>query len=108
MTDQQILWIIGAHVLGFWALVFYVFRLRKRLRCLGYCYIALGDWGINRLIEERDYYIDQHGRHLTPFTLLEVEDKFKYELESHRRLFAEVGLKPPGQRELGYLLEALR
>jgi len=105
--DQYVLILAGVHVVGFWLLVWYVFRLRRRLRCLGFCYISLGDWGINRLIEAKDYYIDVHGQHVTPFILLEAEQQFQYQLENHRRYFKEVGLEPPGQRELNYPLETM-
>lgn len=107
MTEQQVLWLAGAHILGFWALAFYVVRLRKRLRCLGYCYIDLGDWGIGRLIEAKDYYIDVHGEHVTPFILLEAEDQFQHKLAYHRQMFSAVGQQPPGRREQNYITEDL-
>ena len=104
MSDLALLIIIGVHFVGFWALLWYTLRLRKRLRCLGYCYLTLGDWGIDKLIEERDEHIARVGRERTPAQLLNVEDDFKKHLAYDRKLFAEVGLAPPGQRELGYLL----
>lgn len=105
MTGEQFIWLIGAHVAGFWGLFFYVLRLRKRLRCLGYCYIDLGDWGIGRLKDATEYYIYNHGEHLTPFILLESDEQFEHKLSYHRQLFARVGLRPPGNRELQYPLE---
>lgn len=107
MNGEQIAWLLGAHVVGFWILVLYVFRLRKRLRCLGYCYIGLGDWGIKKANDARDYYIDKHGEHLTPFILLRADEEFENLLQNHRRMFSKVGLSPPGQRELNYVLEGL-
>lgn len=107
MTEQQIMWLEGAHILGFCALVFYVFRLRKRLRCLGYCYIDMGDWGMGKIIEARDYYIDTHGEHVTPFILLEAEEQFQHKLTYHRQMFGQIGLTPPGQKEMNYIIEDL-
>jgi hypothetical protein len=107
MTDEHLLWLVGAHVIGFWALMFYMFRLKKRMRCLGYCYIDIGDWGIGKLIETKEYYISSHGEHVTPFLLLEAEEQFQHKLTHHRKMFGEIGLTPPGLREQYYILEGL-
>jgi hypothetical protein len=107
MSTDTLFWIVIAHVAGFWLLLFYVFRLKKRLRCLGYCYIDIGDWGMGRVLEAKDYYISQHGEHVTPFLLLEAEDQFRKKLAYHRQLFAATGQKPPGTREMHYPVEDL-
>lgn len=106
-NNGPLIWLAGAHILGFWVLVYYVVRLRKRLRCLGYCYISIGDWGINKANEAKEYYIDLHGAHVTPFILLRADQEFENMLTRHRQMFAKVGLSPPGQRELNYPIEGL-
>jgi hypothetical protein len=70
----------------------YMFRLKKRMRCLGYCYIDIGDWGIGKLIEAKEYYISSHGEHVTPFLMLEAEEQFQHKLTHHRKMFG-LGLR---------------
>ena len=87
--------------------MFYVTRLRKRLRCLGFCYIDIGDWGINKAQEAREDYIRLHGEHVTPFFLLKAPGEFDDLLVKHRRMFREIGMMPPGQKEMNYILEGI-
>ncbi len=107
MTERQIMSVIAGHIFGFWVLVWYALRLRKRLRCLGYCYIHISDWGIGRLNELKEMHIHNHSVDNTPFLLLDADRDWAACIEYHRGLFREVGLAPPGRRELNYIGETL-
>lgn len=88
-------------------LVWYIVRLRRQLRALGYCYLSLGDWALKQLVSARESNEFQFGKEHTPFVLLDAEKNFQAELLRHRRWFDEAGIDPPGDRERLFPVETI-
>lgn len=105
--DNWILAVVAGHVFGFWILVFLVFRLRRQVRCLHFCYVGISDWGIERLSQERDDYIRTHGQQFTPFTLLHVERDWKVKADYYGLMQIRAGVRVPKDNHINFVMEDL-
>lgn len=108
MSGDVWIGLIVGHVLGFWALVFYVFRLRRQVRCLHYCFIGISDWGIDRLDQATEYYIREHGHHNTPYILLNAHADWDQKSKYYINLTLDAGVRVPKDNHIHYVIEGLR
>ena len=85
--------VILFHVAGFWIVLVWAFRLKRQVRCLHYCFTRMSDWGIDKLIEARDVYIEEHGPDNTPYPLVFVTYSWTKELQACLKLMKKAGVR---------------
>jgi hypothetical protein len=98
--------VVWLHVAGFWLLLFLGLMWRRQVRCLHFCFIGISDWGINKLQEVRDYYIEEHGRDNSPF--LDIEKEWKAKIDYYAGLQKRASIRVPKDNHIDYIMEDLR
>lgn len=96
--------------LWFWSLVFVglvwlLFRARKQIRCLRYCYLSMSEWTYQHLDGIRAYYLDAYGRDDTLDDLAEFDKKWAEEVKENAAAMRRAGIPPLTTSDHQYALE---
>jgi hypothetical protein len=88
--------------------VILIFRQRRELQCLRYCWLDMSDWTARHLNEERAVAIDLFGDQKVPFVILENEKEWGKRVDYQAQIMKRNNVTMPTQEECdSYILGGL-